>query len=146
VYETLKLNSTEAGIINGTISTISQRTESASPGIWNLWGYETPKVNGQPWQDVVTGNVETFLLQSKLKYSELLDLVEVVRIFGGKATIRIVPIPPAPADTCQLDKLRLADVRPQVLWRMARFLRLWRKLANDWSIIDLAKTILVRTI
>jgi hypothetical protein len=138
-YETLQLNTTEAGIINGTIDS---QADSASPGIWNLWGYKTQTVDGQSWQSVVTGKVETFLQQSKLKYAELLDLVEIGRIFGGKA-IRIVPVPQAPEDTCQLDKLRLAGVSPQILWKMARFLRLWRKL-DGWSIIDLAKTIIVR--
>ena len=140
VYETLGLNPTEAGIINGTID---GELGSASLGIWNLWGYKTQGTGNQLWQAVVIRTVENFLQQSKLKYADLLNLVEVGRVFGGEATIRIELVTGAPKDTCKLDKLRILGAGPQILWRMARFLRLWRKL-EDWSIIDLTKTIMVR--
>jgi len=38
MYETLGLNLTKAGIINGAIN---GEVGLASPGIWNLWGYKT---------------------------------------------------------------------------------------------------------
>jgi receptor-binding and translocation channel-forming TcA subunit of Tc toxin/ABC toxin-like protein/neuraminidase-like protein/putative peptidoglycan binding protein/virulence plasmid A protein len=152
--EYLGLSFAEARIING--STRSQ-PEAVSPGFWNLWGFEAAALDAQNsipdpadssrriangnWLDALRGRVDVFLQQSGLKYSELLDLLDISYInpvAGNTRAIQIISTDPDNPDTCETNKLRLDGLDEAAAARIVCFIRLWRKLGWDMRDLDRA--------
>ncbi len=82
--------------------------------------------------------VQEILDRSGLRYAELETLVATWFI-NPSATLTIAAKPDAPVDTCDTGKLELAGLTTDVLARIYRFVRLWRKLG--WTIPEVDRTI-----
>ena len=83
------------------------------------------------------GHVRPFLRQSGLAYDELRQLLS-TRFVNPDGTIRIESVDAADPATCDTHKLAIAPLTADVLDRMHRFARLWRRLGWTMRELDLA--------
>lgn len=109
---------------------------AGNPGIavWEHWGFQT---NGT-WLDEI-GKVDEFLRRSGLSYRELLDLIQVQYVIQGGSLSIIVKADDTESDGCDTGKLELQGLDAAMADRIARFVRLWRKLG--WSMFDVDRAI-----
>ncbi|HVK55413.1 MAG TPA: hypothetical protein VM532_10340, partial [Burkholderiales bacterium] len=157
-FDYLGFSREEANLVTGAFS---REPHAVQPERWSVWGIETEwltaasaiadpsdstrRIAAGPWLSVLNGRVDVFLQQSGLSYKEMLNLLDTYYVNPlnreGVRSIRIVSHLDAPADTCETAKLRLVDpgygpgLNAANAARIARFVRLWRKLG--WSMRDL---------
>jgi hypothetical protein len=162
-HEYLGLTPEEALIVKGTVA---GQPGAAEPGVWNLWGFATQRLNAQSaipdpadgtkWITATTGNpndhdwlnilaerVDVFLQQSGLSYLELLALLDCYTInplVDGDRKVSIVSRDPDDPDTADLAKLRLSGFDADTAADAIRFVRLWRKLG--WPMRELDRVAL----
>ncbi len=117
---------------------------------WNLWGLQeqnnklvNPLLQSKPvngtWIEVLSV-VPVFLHRSGLNYQQLKELVVLPWIQSGKF-LKIISEDKNDQDTCDLVKMKLEGLTADVLVRIAKFIRLWRKLG--WPIYELGKALMV---
>jgi hypothetical protein len=112
-----------------------------NPGVavWEHWGFQT---NGT-WLDEI-GEVDEFLRRSGLTYRELLDLIQMQYVIQGGCLSIIVKAEDVTtedtlSDGCDTGKLKLHGLDVAMADRIARFVRLWRKLG--WTMFDVDRAI-----
>ncbi len=132
--ETLGLSALEADIITaGPLA--------ASNHAWDYWGlaqnsnnivdpYDPTKTVSGAWIDVLT-QTRVFLTRAHLTYQELTRLLN-TRFINNDGTVSIVCTPP---DSCDVATMTMKGLTQDVLERIQRFVRLWRRLG--WNIYDL---------
>ena len=153
--EQLGLTRFAANVITGAVTT---QPGSATPGPWNLWGFDTDALTAQSsipdpadmtrriasgnWLDVLGGRVDVFLQQSGLTYRDLLQVLDTYyvnpTVAAGRA-IRLISTDPDDPATCETQKLSLPGLDATAAARAVRFIRLWRALG--WSIRDVDRAI-----
>ncbi|MGA9768044.1 MAG: neuraminidase-like domain-containing protein [Blastocatellia bacterium] len=82
--------------------------------------------------------VQELLDRAGLSYAEL-DALLATRFISLAAELKITAKPGAPVDTCDTTKLQIIGLTAEVLTRMTRFVRLWRKLG--WTISEVDRAI-----
>ena len=114
------------------------------------FGFSKPElgiINGANPVDITppgSGTVKALLEKTKLSYIELLQLLETNFLNPATGTGRLIGIKqPTESDeeilTCNLDKLLLTGVNDVWLNKLARFIRLWKKIG--WDIYDLDRAL-----
>jgi len=130
--EYLGLSPEEAGIITGQ----AKNTAVSSFTYRNLYGF-----NENNWVEVLSGHVDVFLKQSELSYIELLYLLDTRYINNAKTKpkITITSTGESKPDTHVLKELGLSGMQEADLRKIAKFIRLWRKLG--WKTYELDRAI-----
>jgi ABC toxin N-terminal region/Neuraminidase-like domain/Putative peptidoglycan binding domain len=154
VRETLGLSPAEASIVVGVTT---GQADSATPGIWNLWGFSDEFLNpdnaipdpSDSARRIASGHwlavlmrVDVFLQQSGLSYPELLDLLDgyyVNPLVNEARSIHIVSTSDNDQETCETSKLALDGLDAGTVARIVRFVRLWRRCG--WTMRDLDRAI-----
>lgn len=120
-------------------------TTGANHGPWNFWG-----VPAESWPAALTGHVAFLLQQSGLTFDELQQLLDMRFVntrADGKPVLRIQLDIDETHQTvsCDLSNAQLIRTGPAfpgdeagVLWRMHRFVRLWRKVGWPMADVDRA--------
>ena len=132
--ETLGLSAVEADII--TAGSLASANHS-----WDHWGlaqngntivdpYDPTKTVTGTWIDVLT-QTRVLLTRASLTYQELARLLN-TRFLNNDGTVSIVCNPP---DSCDIATMTMAGLTQDVLDRLHRFVRLWRRLG--WNVYDL---------
>jgi hypothetical protein len=132
--ETSGLSAVEADIITGG-------PLAASNHSWDYWGlvqnsnttvdpYDPTRQLSGSWIDVLT-HTRALLARARLTYQELTRLLN-TRFINDDGTVSIVC---TPADSCDVASMTMAGLTQDVLDRLHRFVRLWRRLG--WNIYDL---------
>ncbi len=116
--------------------------------LWEFWGLEqagnqveipdpadpAKTVSASLGWVAALGYVRPFLRQSGLGYDELLRLIA-TRFVNPAGEIRIESLDSEDTATCDTSKLAITNLTAQVLDRLHRFVRLWRRLG--WTIREL---------
>jgi hypothetical protein len=122
----------EAKIITG---------DAANP-IWEFWGYGAGTVEPGAWISEVS-SVPEFLRRSGLSYQELLELLATRFVNPDPQNPAITLVP---ADSCDLEKMTITNLSRPILDSIHRFVRLQRKLGWPILELDLAASVLPRSV
>jgi len=127
--EYLGLNTKELQIIIGI----------APEKSWEFWGYKAETLNGVKWFNDLSP-VNRFLEKSGLSYHEL-DQLQKLKFINSNGQIKIESSDPADELTCDISKLSVKGLKgnEEVLNRIHRFVRLWRRLG--WTMRELDRAI-----
>jgi peptidoglycan hydrolase-like protein with peptidoglycan-binding domain len=138
--ETLGFTAVEADIVTGG-------TLVASNHSWDYWGlaetgntvvdpYDPTKTIVGAWTDVLE-QARVLLSRAALSYVELIRLLN-TRFINNDGTVTISA---DPSDSCSVATMTLVGLTQDVLDRLQRFVRLWRRLR--WNVYDLDDAIAI---
>jgi peptidoglycan hydrolase-like protein with peptidoglycan-binding domain len=131
--ETLGFSAVEADVVTGGALTAGNQS-------WDYWGltqtgnnivdpYDPSKVISGSWTDVLA-QTRVLLTRAGLTYQELSRLLN-TRFINNDGTVTINPNPP---DSCDVATMTMGGLTQNVLDRLHRFVRLWRRLG--WNVYD----------
>jgi hypothetical protein len=123
-------------------------TDKSPQNPWELWGLsekDNKIVNPLKKDETITGTwievlkrVALFLHRTDLSYRQLLELLD-TKFINPDNKIVLASINANDPYTCDINNLKIENLDETALIKVARFLRLWRKLG--WTMNELDKAI-----
>ncbi|RKH47665.1 hypothetical protein D7X12_02040 [Corallococcus sicarius] len=132
----------------------SAASQATAVDTWDVWGLKetgntvsvfdptsptNPVVKSLGWLEAL-GQVRVVLDRAALEYEELISLLQ-LKFIQANLTLRIESADPSDLTTCDTAKLVLKGLTAEVVDRLHRFVRLWRRLG--WSMRDLDNAIAI---
>ena len=138
--ETLGFSKVEADVVTGGALVASNQS-------WEYWGlaqtgnnivdpYDPSKVVSGSWIDVLS-QTRVLLSRASLSYQEFSRLLN-TRFINNDETVTLNPNPP---DSCDVATMTTGGLTQDVLDRLHRFVRLWRRLG--WNVYDVDDAICI---